>query len=81
VTGAEVGVGADLGAGLLAIRLAQEGQAGAGPLALLIIVLLGIATVLLVRNMNTRIRRLPRSFEDKRDENGGAPPPQVPPQR
>ena len=34
----------------------------AGPLGLLIIVLLGIATVLLIRNMNKRIRRLPDRF-------------------
>ncbi len=43
----------------------------AGPLGLLIIVLLGIATVLLVRNMNTRLRRLPASFDDP----GRAPAP------
>jgi hypothetical protein len=36
----------------------------AGPLALLIIVLLAVATVLLIRNMNTRLRRLPESFPD-----------------
>lgn len=35
----------------------------AGPVALLIVVLLGIATVLLWRNMNSRLRRLPSSFE------------------
>lgn len=34
----------------------------AGPLALLIIVLLGIATVFLIRNMSKRIRRLPAEF-------------------
>jgi hypothetical protein len=34
----------------------------AGPMALLIIVLLAIATVLLIRNMNRRLRRLPASF-------------------
>jgi hypothetical protein len=38
----------------------------AGPLALLIIVLLAIATVLLIRNMNARLRRLPESFPDQR---------------
>jgi hypothetical protein len=36
----------------------------AGPLALLIIVLLAVATVLLIRNMNARLRRLPESFPD-----------------
>ena len=34
----------------------------AGPTALLIIVLLVIATVLLIRNMNKRLRRLPAQF-------------------
>jgi hypothetical protein len=37
----------------------------AGPLALLIIVLLAIATVLLIRNMNSRLRRLPERFPDQ----------------
>jgi hypothetical protein len=36
----------------------------AGPMGLLIIVLLAIATVLLIRNMNARIRRLPDRFPD-----------------
>jgi hypothetical protein len=34
----------------------------AGPMGLLIILLLGIATVLLIRNMNSRLRRLPERF-------------------
>ena len=37
----------------------------AGPLGLLIIVLLAIATVLLIRNMNARLRRLPERFPDQ----------------
>lgn len=40
------------------------GDGIAGPLALLIIVLLAVATVLLIRNMNARLRRLPESFPD-----------------
>ena len=36
----------------------------AGPMGLLIIALLGIATVLLIRNMNARLRRLPDRFPD-----------------
>jgi hypothetical protein len=36
----------------------------AGPMGLLIIVLLGIATVFLIRNMTARIRRLPAEFPD-----------------
>jgi hypothetical protein len=40
------------------------GDGIAGPLALLIILLLAVATVLLIRNMNARLRRLPESFPD-----------------
>jgi hypothetical protein len=40
-----------------------RGGALAGPMGLFIIILLGIATVLLIRNMNKRLRRLPASFE------------------
>jgi hypothetical protein len=36
----------------------------AGPMGLFIIVLMCIATVLLIRNMNKRLRRLPDSFAD-----------------
>jgi hypothetical protein len=36
----------------------------AGPMGLLIIVLLGIVTVFLIRNMTMRIRRLPSEFPD-----------------
>ena len=37
-------------------------KVGAGPLGLLVVVLMGIATVLLIRNMNTRIKGLPKQF-------------------
>ena len=36
----------------------------AGPMGLFIVVLLSIATVLLIRNMNKRLRRLPDTFEE-----------------
>jgi hypothetical protein len=36
----------------------------AGPMGLFIIVLMSIAVVLLIRNMNKRLRRLPDSFPD-----------------
>lgn len=36
----------------------------AGPMGLFIIVLMAIGTVLLIRNMNKRLRRLPDSFPD-----------------
>ena len=35
----------------------------AGPTGFVIILLLVIGTVLLIRNMNSRLRRLPRSFD------------------
>jgi hypothetical protein len=43
----------------------------AGPMGLFIILLMGVATVLLIRNMASRIRRLPAEFPDP----AGAPPP------
>jgi hypothetical protein len=53
----------------------------AGPLALLIILLLAVATVLLVRNMNSRLRRLPESFPAPTGARapGGGPPAGAPP--
>jgi hypothetical protein len=47
----------------------------AGPMGLLIIVLLAIGTILLIRNMNARLRRLPESFDEPRR----ADPPTDPP--
>jgi hypothetical protein len=46
----------------------------AGPMGLLIIVLLAIATVLLIRNMNKRIRRLPERFPHQDDPDGSTRP-------
>ncbi|MGA8116347.1 MAG: hypothetical protein WCA46_22030 [Actinocatenispora sp.] len=43
----------------------------AGPLGLVVIVLLAIATVLLIRNMNRRLRRLPERFDPSRFGPGG----------
>jgi hypothetical protein len=37
----------------------------AGPMGLFIILLLAAATVLLIRNMNARLRRLPDRFPDQ----------------
>jgi hypothetical protein len=47
----------------------------AGPLGLLIIVLLGVGTFVLIRNMNARLRRLPDHFpdQDTPDKNSKAP--------
>jgi len=47
----------------------------AGPMGLLIIVLLAIATVLLIRNMNKRIRRLPERFPQQDDPDAVGRPP------
>jgi hypothetical protein len=44
----------------------------AGPTGLVIILLLAIGTILLIRNMNARLRRLPERFEsDPRPAAGG----------
>jgi len=40
----------------------------AGPMGLFIIVLMAVAVVLLIRNMNKRVRRLPDSFPDPEAE-------------
>ena len=45
--------------------LAASDSPSAGPLGVLVIVLIGLVTVLLIKNMNTRLKRLPRSFEDR----------------
>ncbi len=45
----------------------------AGWLGFLIVVLLGVATVLLIRNMNTRLKRLPKSFEADDDGSSSGP--------
>jgi hypothetical protein len=37
----------------------------AGPMGLLLILLLGAATIFLIRNMNARLRRLPDRFPDQ----------------
>jgi hypothetical protein len=42
----------------------------AGPMGLLIIVLLAIATVFLIRNMNSRLRRLPEKFPHQEPDGG-----------
>ena len=56
---------------LVADVLAVDAEdVSAGPLGLLVVVLMIIATVLLVRNMNARLRRLPREFPEQQDEQG-----------
>lgn len=46
-----------------------------GPIGLVIIVLLGVATALLIASMNKRIKRLPPSFPDTSDGAEQDPPP------
>lgn len=50
------------------------GDALAGPAALLIVLVLLIATVFLIRNMDKRLKRLPREFPPPAAKD--APPPQ-----
>ena len=47
------------GTALLAV---EESRVSAGPLGLLVVVLMVIATIFLIRNMNSRLKRLPREF-------------------
>jgi hypothetical protein len=47
------------------VNLSAAPSGTAGPLGLLLVLLIGVALVLLIRNMNGRLRRLPPSFEDK----------------
>lgn len=51
-----------------------ESDGIAGPMALLIILLLIVATVLLIRNMNKRLRRLPDHFPGPEDANSPVRP-------
>jgi hypothetical protein len=62
------------GSAALAVNNFGDTRSGglAGPMALLIILLLAVATVLLIRNMNARLRRLPDQFPGQ-DEDGAGP--------
>jgi hypothetical protein len=46
----------------------EEGDINAGPIGLVIVLLMLIATFLLIRNMNARIKRLPREFPEPEDK-------------
>ena len=63
-----------IAAGSSGVTVLAAGPPSAGPLALLVIVLLGVATVLLIRNMNGHLRRLPRDFEERPAREEGTPP-------
>ena len=60
---------------------ATDLSGAAGPLGLLVVVLIGVATVLLIRNMDKRLKRMPRQFAPQADERGTRRPaaPQEPP--
>jgi hypothetical protein len=53
-------------------------EVSAGPLGLLVVVLMMLATVFLIRNMNARLRRLPREFPESRDDAGRTMSPDEP---
>ncbi|GAA2612580.1 hypothetical protein GCM10010399_49360 [Dactylosporangium fulvum] len=62
---------------MLALDILAENNFGdtrsgglAGPMGLFIIILLAVATVLLIRNMTARIRRLPAEFPGQNDSPG-----------
>lgn len=57
-------------ADVLAVNNFGDTRSGglAGPMGLLFIVVLGTATVLLIRNMNSRLKRLPESFPVEEDD-------------
>jgi hypothetical protein len=52
----------------LLLAAVEEEDIGTGPIGLLIILLMLIATALLIRNMNARIKRLPPSFPDQDED-------------
>ena len=62
------------------MTLAAAPSGTAGPLGLLLVLLIAVALVLLIRNMNARLRRLPPSFEEpetqlRNDEDEASSPP------
>ena len=61
----------------MSLLAAEDTAQYTGPVGLVIVVLIGVATVLLIMNMNKRIKKLPRSFEEKpapRSDDPPAPP-------
>jgi hypothetical protein len=53
------------------VNLAAAPSGTAGPLGLLVVLLIAVALVLLIRNMNGRLRRLPKSFDPSADQPPG----------
>ena len=54
----------------LLLLAVEEKDINAGPIGLVILLLMLVATFLLIRNMNTRIKRLPPQFPGEQDEPG-----------
>ena len=52
----------------------DESEVSAGPIGLLIVLLMLIATALLIRNMNGRLKRLPREFPQAEDSAADSDP-------
>ena len=52
----------------LLLLAVEEEDLNAGPIGLVILLLMLVATFLLIRNMNTRIKRLPPTFPAQEDE-------------
>jgi L-asparagine transporter-like permease len=48
--------------------LGAAAPAQAGPVGLLVIVLLGVATLLLIRSMGKHLRKVPESFDPPADD-------------
>ena len=85
MTGAVMGAGTGAGTGPVGEALAGQVAAAqqllaadasqfAGPLGLVVVLLLGTATVLLVRNMDRRMKRLPAQFRPPEDTPPAEPP-------
>lgn len=54
--------------GALLLLAVEEEDLGTGPIGLVIILLMLIATFFLIRNMNGRIKRLPKRFPGQDEE-------------
>jgi hypothetical protein len=57
------------------VTLADGAGSYAGPLGLLVVLLLGVAVVLLIRSMNKRLRHLPERFPPPPEEDAPPAPP------
>ena len=67
-------LGVDVGPVLAAV---DPSRVSAGPLGLLVVLLMFVATYFLIRNMNKRLKRLPREFPAPPEpgKSTGPPPP------